>query len=269
MDLFDLSDNIISIDAIGTQTAIMDKILQNKGHYLLSVKSNQSSLLEEIKADTDMASEAKKNERIFHSRIGEDISYLISNHEEYESVERNRERIEHRKITILRNTCLSSRTENCFDSIRTIGILKQVRIPVEKDREGNDITVDYDTFITKGSNYKPDITTGDDFSDDIQYSGIISDLDLNAEQMMKMKREHWLIENSLHHVLDDTFREDRSPAKKSKGNLSLIRKIAYNLLRISMIAENINTTVIERMDDFADNFSLFEKYVISPIESFY
>lgn len=40
-------------------------------------------------------------------------------------------------------------------------------------------------------------------------------------------RMHWPIENQLHHVLDDTFKEDRSPARKFGNNLSLIPKYTY------------------------------------------
>jgi hypothetical protein len=73
------------------------------------------------------------------------------------------------------------------------------------------------------------------------------------------------VENKLHHVLDDTFREDRSPAKKSKNNLALIRKIAYNLLRISMIREYPKYTMPEVMDAFSDNLELLGKYIFSSI----
>ena len=44
---------------------------------------------------------------------------------------------------------------------------------------------------------------------------------ITAEEMFKYKRSHWKIENNLHHVLDDAFREDRSTATHSKYNLSL------------------------------------------------
>ena len=39
---------------------------------------------------------------------------------------------------------------------------------------------------------------------------LISDLILTAEELGSIKRMHWSIENRLHHVLDDTFREDLS-----------------------------------------------------------
>ena len=73
------------------------------------------------------------------------------------------------------------------------------------------------------------------------------------------------MENKLHHVLDDTFREDRSPAKRSRNNLALIRKIAYNLLRISMIREYPTYTMPEVMDAFSDNLELLGKYIFSSI----
>lgn len=34
----------MSIDAIGTQRSIVDKIIERKGHYFLGVKDNQSAL---------------------------------------------------------------------------------------------------------------------------------------------------------------------------------------------------------------------------------
>ena len=91
----------------------------------------------------------------------------------------------------------------------------------------------------------------------------------DAEGMGRIKREHWSIENSLHHVLDDTFREDRSPAKKSKNNLARIRKFAYNILRIAMLLGSCTEIMPEAMDEFGDDPILRKKYVFSGIESLY
>lgn len=44
----DIEDTVVSIDAMGTQTAIARQIREQKGHYLLSVKKNQRGLLEDI-----------------------------------------------------------------------------------------------------------------------------------------------------------------------------------------------------------------------------
>ena len=62
---------------------------------------------------------------------------------------------------------------------------------------------------------------------------------------------------------DDTFREDRSPAKKSRNNLSLIRKYAYNILRLAMYETGLTNIMTEMMDSFCDNAALREQYVFS------
>ena len=80
---------------------------------------------------------------------------------------------------------------------------------------------------------------------------------------------HWSIENRLHLVLDDTFREDRSPAKKSRNNLSLIRKYAYNILRLAMYETGLANIMTEMMDCFCDNAALRERYVFQGIASLY
>lgn len=104
---------------------------------------------------------------------------------------------------------------------------------------------------------------------DIQKTGMISDLELTAEEMGRIKREHWSVESRLHHVFDDTFREDRSPAKKSKNHLALIRKFAYNILRIAMLAGDCVEIMTEAMEDFNDIPNLRKKYVFNGIASFY
>lgn len=86
---------------------------------------------------------------------------------------------------------------------------------------------------------------------------MISDRFLTAEELGGIKRMHWSIENRLHHVLDDTFREDRSPARKSRNNLALIRKYAYNILRLAMLATEKTGIMTEMMDCFCDNAVLW------------
>ena len=50
LNLLDIKGSIITIDAIGTQTAIAEKIVENGGNYILAVKGNQGSLEEEVHA---------------------------------------------------------------------------------------------------------------------------------------------------------------------------------------------------------------------------
>jgi predicted transposase YbfD/YdcC len=48
LELLDIKGCIITIDAMGTQTAIAEKIIEKEGDYILAVKGNQGSLEEEV-----------------------------------------------------------------------------------------------------------------------------------------------------------------------------------------------------------------------------
>lgn len=62
---------------------------------------------------------------------------------------------------------------------------------------------------------------------------IYSCKNMTAKQIMKAKRAHWGIENSLHWVLDLSFREDESRARKGESaeNFNILRQIVYNILK--------------------------------------
>jgi predicted transposase YbfD/YdcC len=112
---------------------------------------------------------------------------------------------------------------------------------------------------------EPRITTGDELTDDIHQVGLISSREMSAQEMLTLKRGHWKIENSLHHVLDDLFREDRSSARKSRNNLAILRKFAYNILRIAIMTEKQESGPTEMSDEFADDLTLVEKYVFREL----
>lgn len=56
---------------------------------------------------------------------------------------------------------------------------------------------------------------------------------LTAEQLAEAVRAHWRIENSLHWVLDVTFREDLARVRKGYGarNMAVVRHFAVNIVR--------------------------------------
>lgn len=71
LDLLDIEGSIVTIDAIGTQTDIAEKIIENKADYILSVKGNQKELLEQVESRFVNQKPADTNEIIEkgHGRI--------------------------------------------------------------------------------------------------------------------------------------------------------------------------------------------------------
>jgi predicted transposase YbfD/YdcC len=69
----------------------------------------------------------------------------------------------------------------------------------------------------------------------IELAYYIASFNLTNELLSKYVRDHWAIENTLHWVLDHHFKEDRSTANKDNAmeNLSILRKIVYNLMNIA------------------------------------
>lgn len=58
LKLLDIRGSVITVDAIGTQTAIMEQIHEQEGHFVLTVKKNQPEAYEEIHTFMDKLEEA-------------------------------------------------------------------------------------------------------------------------------------------------------------------------------------------------------------------
>ena len=258
LNLLAIKGSVVTIDAIGTQTGIMRQIIDQGGSFVLTVKKNQPEAYSEIMEYFDNI-----------CRLVKEGGRTPESYEKIRSNEKNRDRYENRTYEKSNDCTCISRFSDEWDFLKTVGRSRQVRIPLERDDDGNDITPDEATFLEKGSRRRPLPLSGDGERNDVQLVGLISDREMGAAELGKYKREHWAIENTLHHVLDDSFREDRSPAKKSKNNLALIRKIAYNILKIAMIQEACSPIMTEAMDDFCDDLSLIKRYVFDGILSFY
>lgn len=267
LQLLNIDGNTFTIDAIGTQKRIEEMIISQGGHFILQVKKNNPSLYEEIcdafatfESELDCP-EDKRSER---------LKKYLKQYDRWQSQEKNRERMEYRDMRVCTDASfLDSVRDGGTGYIRTVGCMEQVRVPIEKDAEGNDLTVGKKEYLVKGTVRKPRPEKSDDMGAEYQQVGMISDLVLKAEEMAKYKREHWKIENNLHHVLDDAFREDRSTAKGSKNNLSIIRKFAYNILRIVIIRDHPGWGIQRMMDYISTHLDLTEKMLFEPIVSFY
>ena len=257
LKLLNIQESLVTIDAIGTVQSVIDTINEKEADYLLTVKKGNPLTYQETK---EMFAElGKENERIT-AHPGQTVTYekQMDSYDVFKTIEKNRSRMEYRTMQICHNTDLITLCKKQKE-IKTVGWLEQVRIPMEKDMDGKDITPAYEDFIKNGTVRRPRITTGDDLTDDIHQVGLISSREMSAQETLKIKRNHWKIENSLHYVLDGLFREDRSSAGKSKNNLAVIRKIAYNLLRIAILREKTESGPTEMRDQFNDDLTLIEK----------
>lgn len=79
LDTLDITDQTITIDAMGCQKQIAQAIIHKKGHYILAVKENQKSLLDEIKSAFNTTTIADKHSTIEkdHGRIEERTCHII------------------------------------------------------------------------------------------------------------------------------------------------------------------------------------------------
>lgn len=59
--------------------------------------------------------------------------------------------------------------------------------------------------------------------------------DMTVEEFKNVRRHHWGIENSLHWILDNSFKEDRMRIKKGSAseNMNLLRKFVLNVLALT------------------------------------
>ena len=263
LKLLNIQESLVTIDAVGTVQSVIDAINEKEADYLLTVKKGNPLTYQETK---EMFAElGKENERIT-AHPDQTVTYdkQMDSYDVFKTIEKNRSRMEYRTMQICHNMDLITLCKKQKE-IKTVGWLEQIRIPMEKDKDGKDITPAYEDFIKNGTVRRPRITTGDDLTDDIHQVGLISSREMSAQETLKIKRNHWKIENSLHYVLDDLFREDRSSARKSKNNLAVIRKIAYNLLRIAILREKTESGPTEMRDQFNDDLTLIEKYAFRGI----
>jgi predicted transposase YbfD/YdcC len=68
LDLLEIDGAIVTIDAIGTQEEIVNKIVSKKAHYVLPVKDNQKELRKQIKSQFDSYNNLYGNPEVMHKK---------------------------------------------------------------------------------------------------------------------------------------------------------------------------------------------------------
>jgi predicted transposase YbfD/YdcC len=120
LELLDLNGALVTLDAMGCQKAIAQKIVDQGGHYALTVKDNQEPLLEDIQAVLARAF---------------DTAFAGLDHDQYETRERGHGREEYRCYTVL-HTTEGIRQADAWAGLTTIGMcLSERRVQGETTTE--------------------------------------------------------------------------------------------------------------------------------------
>jgi predicted transposase YbfD/YdcC len=111
LDIIDIKDSTITIDAIGTQKVIVEKIIKKEGHYCLSVKKNHKLLYDDINTYYQDA--------IYDNKEIPKMSY-------YETLEKGHGRIEKRKYYIVNDLSFVLDRDN-WRNLKSVGMVIQER----------------------------------------------------------------------------------------------------------------------------------------------
>jgi predicted transposase YbfD/YdcC len=185
IEMMEIEGAVITIDAMGCQRAIAEKILSKKADYIFSLKGNQETLRDDVELFV-----AEQQARKFQDT-------KISRHE---TVDGDHGRVETRRYTVIHDVKWLQERHG-WPGLRSV-------IVVETTREWRG-KIECETRL------------------------YISSLDLAAESVAQMVRDHWSVENNLHWVMDMVFRDDESRVRKNHApaNFATIKHAAFNFLK--------------------------------------
>ena len=219
IELIDIKDKVITIDAIGTQEDICNLITskEKKGHFILKVKDNQKDLKDDIKTYFDLG-------------LKEDSLDIAIDETNWE---KDHGRLEKRKYYLSYDIkCIHDKDK--WKSVKAIG-----RIDVIKDENNIKTTTTHYYILSKK---------------------------FDLDSFIKITREHWNIECSLHWRLDVILDEDhsRSHVGNSIENLATIRKIVFNLVKLDKSMGD-KLTMKQKMTRYISDFKNIENLIFKVI----
>ncbi len=185
LDKLVLDSSVVTVDAMGCQHKIVEKIVDQNADYTIAIKGNQPKLEQQITACFSELMSCNFNDP------GVDF---------FEQIEKNRGRMEIRRLWCTEDLTAIPEAQ-LWENARSVVLIESVRRVDEEE------TVEHRYYL--------------------------SSCPADAKGHAEVIRKHWGIENSVHWVLDVTFREDESRVRNrvSAENLSLLRKIALNTVK--------------------------------------
>jgi predicted transposase YbfD/YdcC len=213
LDWLDLEGATVSIDAIGCQREIAEKLISKGADFVLPAKENQPTLHKDIllemqtrEAEDEFARErAKKLAGKGLHAPSRDPAFDV-----FEQLGKGHGRIERRRHFILNDAACVDKS--LWPHVKSVGMVYRERMEIKRDAAGEVI----------------------DGEPSVEYATYIMSRKMAAEEFACYVRGHWGVENSLHWVLDDCLREDRCTARVNHAteNLGLLRKLLLDLMRL-------------------------------------
>ena len=194
LEMLNLDGAVVTIDAMGTQRDIAEKIKAKGGDYIFCVKGNQGSLHKEIIDQFDFATRQLGKKKLD-----------LTNWSYDETLGKQHGRIEKRQVVVCNNLdWMESSIRGAWKGLGSI------------------------IMVSRWS----DLGNGKTRSETSYYMSSLSDT--HAEIIQGYIRNHWDIENGCHWVLDTLFREDHNQTgqKNAAKNLATMRRMALNILKL-------------------------------------
>ncbi|MGB0992430.1 MAG: ISAs1 family transposase [Akkermansiaceae bacterium] len=194
LEILNLEGAVVTIDAMGTQRDIAEKIRDKGGDYIFCVKGNQGSLHKEIIDQFDFATR----------QLG-DGELDLANWSCDETLGKQHGRIEKRQVVVCHNLdWMEGSIRNAWKGLGCI------------------------VMVSRWS----DLGNGKTRSETSYYMSSLSDTP--AKIIQGYIRSHWGIENGCHWVLDTLFREDHNQTRQRNAakNLATMRRMALNILKL-------------------------------------
>lgn len=198
LDLFNIEDTIVTVDAIGCNNTVINEIVSRKGSYLIPVKDNAKKLKNAIKEEIVRLKSTllKKDKTKSLYDILDKTVYQTSSHGREETY----------KAALLTDTAF------IYEKFGTSGYYGTI---------GRIMVIEKETKYKDQGKEKVDKT--------ITYS--ITDLEsINVKDLLRVKLSHWNIE-AQHWLLDVQLNEDRYTARKENAivNGSILKRFCMRI----------------------------------------
>jgi predicted transposase YbfD/YdcC len=197
LDMLSIEGALVTIDAMGCQRNIAQKIIDKKADYVLALKGNQGTLRE----DVELFAKEQKSGGFADATISVD-----------QTVDADHGRIETRRVTVVHDVAWLQERHK-WPGLKGVVIVDSHRqIGPESQHETR--------YYVTSSN-------------------------LRADRLGAVVRDHWAVENSLHWVMDMTFRDDecRIRTEHAPENVVTLKHMAANLARRKKGRDSVRLTL--------------------------